>query len=118
MLPITYLFIISYAFAHVIICYLAEKDKWMLEHNYVIRCSFKHIGQKMMKDTMNKIRSGKTKGEWIPAEVRKKLDDIWVGPDFAKKSEITKKNQAVDKGASIYTGGSVSIAIHCSRLVK
>ena len=97
---------------------LQKKYKWMPEYDLVIRGTFHHIGQKTMKDTMNKIRTGMVKGDWIAPDVRAKLDAIWAGPDFAKKSEIAKQNRAVDKGAFVYTGGSVSIAEHRSGLVK
>ncbi|KAK7362932.1 hypothetical protein VNO77_05057 [Canavalia gladiata] len=67
---------------------------------------------------MNKVRTGKDKGVWITPEVRQQLELHWAGQDFQKRSTIGKKNRACDSGASNYTGGSVSVAVHRNRMSK
>ena len=71
-----------------------------------------------MKNAMSKIRAGQDKGLWIPSEVRETLEAHWAGEQFKAKSVIGKHNRSVDSGASLYTGGSVSTAVHRHRMVS
>ncbi|KAL5165981.1 hypothetical protein HKD37_18G051033 [Glycine soja] len=63
---------------------------------------------------------------WHPQEERairaifetKALDEHWGSTDFLNKSSTAKANQSVDRGASTYYGGSISIATHFEKLSK
>ncbi|KAH1198723.1 hypothetical protein GmHk_18G052243 [Glycine max] len=63
---------------------------------------------------------------WHPQEERairaifetKALDEHWGSTDFLNKSSTAKANRSVDRGASTYYGGSISIATHFEKLSK
>ncbi|KAG5110148.1 hypothetical protein JHK82_039371 [Glycine max] len=63
---------------------------------------------------------------WHPQEKRairavfetKALDEHWGSTDFLNKSSTAKVNRSVDRGASTYYGGSVSIETHFEKLSK
>lgn len=50
--------------------------------------------------------------DWIPPNIQVTLDQHWASPAFKNKSSIAKENRAVDKEASTYCGGSISITSH------
>ncbi|XP_027356656.1 uncharacterized protein LOC113865996 [Abrus precatorius] len=91
--------------------------KWLSQHNLIIRSIFEHKGSVILKNIMSKLRRGKDKGLWITPDVKEELHTHWVREEFQKKSTIAKQNRAVDGGASLYTGGSVSAAVHHDRMI-
>ncbi|XP_029124605.1 uncharacterized protein LOC114914966 [Cajanus cajan] len=94
-----------------------KKYKWFPRYEKFVRATFNHKGSVIVKNTMSKLQAGKDKGEWIIPEVRQQLDAYWSGDDFKKKSDTSKQNRAIDNGASLYTGESISITVHRKRMV-
>ncbi|KAK7277802.1 hypothetical protein RJT34_22819 [Clitoria ternatea] len=90
--------------------------KWLPEHKNQIRCIFDHKGSNIMKNFMNKLRTGHDKGLWMSPKVKAGLQAHWAGDEFKKKSTIGKRNRALDSGAAIYTGGSISAVAHRDRM--
>ena len=66
---------------------------------------------------MSKVRDGQDKRTWIPTLVRTTLDQHWSSTEFQNKSVIAKANWVVEKGASAYSGGSISAAVHFEKMV-
>ncbi|KAK7401180.1 hypothetical protein VNO78_12501 [Psophocarpus tetragonolobus] len=65
-------------------------------------------------------KSNREKGQevnWILPNIRPVLEQHWNSTDFKNKNVIAKTNQAVDKGASTYCGGSISSIVHYEKLV-
>ncbi|RDX72139.1 hypothetical protein CR513_48416, partial [Mucuna pruriens] len=52
---------------------------------------------------------------WDPQQ-EQALDEHWCSTDFQNKSFIAKANQAIDKGASAYCGGSISTLAHYEKM--
>ncbi|RDY14048.1 hypothetical protein CR513_00944, partial [Mucuna pruriens] len=67
---------------------------------------------------MNKIRNGHDRATWIQPSVQKILDEHWASTDFQNKRSTAKANQAIDKGASAYCGGSISTIAHYEKNEK
>lgn len=97
---------------------LQKTHKWLPEHENAIRVIFDHKGSNILKNTFNKIRTKGEEAPWLSPEVRAGLEAYWAAEDFQKKSATAKQNRAKDSGASLYTGGSISIAQHRDRMVS
>jgi len=82
-----------------------------------LRSIFDTKASRIFKNAMSKVRDGQDKRTWIPTLVRTTLDQHWSSTEFQNKSVIAKANWVVEKGASAYSGGSISAAVHFEKMV-
>ncbi|RDX82746.1 hypothetical protein CR513_36420, partial [Mucuna pruriens] len=79
---------------------------------------FNQKGSCILKNTINKIRNGQDNVTWILTNVQAALNQHWGSIDFHNKSSTAKANQAIDKEASVYCGGSISTVSHYEKWLK
>ena len=96
---------------------MQKEYRWHPQEERAIRAVFETKGSRILKSAMNKIRNGQDKGKWITTKVRAALDKHWGSTDFLNKCSTVKANWFVDRRASTYCCGSISIAAHFEKLV-
>jgi hypothetical protein len=67
---------------------------------------------------MIRLRNEIGKTDRIHQTILEQLWRKWDGTEWQAKSEIARKNRAVDSGASSYTGGCVLVVEHLKRFVS
>src|SRR4051812_13559246 len=76
----------------------------------------------ILKRALYDLRSGRTKSGFVfmGAKNFKKMEAKWATQDWLKKSEAGQeaRTSKKGKGRAVYTGGSVSTAVHKSRIVS
>ncbi|RDX72915.1 hypothetical protein CR513_47545, partial [Mucuna pruriens] len=75
----------------------------------IIKTIFEQKGSCILKNVTNKIMNGQDNVTRIPTNVQAILDQHRDSIDFKNKSFIVKANRVIDKGASAYCIGSISI---------
>nr|XP_033514364.1 uncharacterized protein LOC117279038 [Nicotiana tomentosiformis] len=63
-------------------------------------------------------RENNVRPTWILDDIWVKLLEYWKSPKFEKKSRQGRAARMSDKGGSVHTGGSISMAAHRKRLAK
>jgi len=66
---------------------------------------------------MYRVRKGIDKGEWIPDELREKLEQNWEDSNWKDKTEVNKQNRR-SSGGPLHTCGSIPTTEHSKRLVS
>ena len=72
----------------------------------------------MLSGAFNEARKKQKKPYWIADSIWESLLAHWNNPDFKKLQEQNKKNRAVNPGASLHCGGSISMMEHAFRYVS
>jgi len=96
---------------------MQKEYRWDPEQERVIRSIFDTKGSRILKNAMNKVRTGQDKRTWIPTTVRATLDLHWSSIKFQNKSVVAKANRVVEKGAYAYCGGSIFTTTHFEKMV-
>ncbi|XP_070033986.1 uncharacterized protein [Nicotiana tomentosiformis] len=71
-----------------------------------------------LSDMLQTTRESKKRPSWILDDIWVKLLEYWNSPKFEKKSEQGRVARLSNKGGSVHTGGSISMAAHRRRLAK
>ena len=66
---------------------------------------------------MYRVRKGIDKGEWIPVQLREKLEQNWEDSKWKDKAEVNKQNRRSSDGP-LHTCGSIPTVEHSKRLVS
>ncbi|RHN59460.1 hypothetical protein MtrunA17_Chr4g0013531 [Medicago truncatula] len=64
---------------------------------------------------MYRVRKGINKGEWIPVELREKLEPNWEDSKWKDKTEVNKQNRRSSDGP-LHACGSIPTTEHSKRL--
>lgn len=66
---------------------------------------------------MYRVRTGEDDGDWIPVEMRKKLDAKWSEDEWKSKAQTNSKNRK-SSDAPLHTGGSIPTFEISKRIVS
>ena len=66
---------------------------------------------------MYRVRKGEDKGDWIPVEMRKKLDEKWSANEWKSKAQTNNENRK-SSDAPLHTGGSIPTFEISKRIVS
>ena len=72
----------------------------------------------MLSCAFNEARKQQKKPNWITDSIWESLLAHWSNPDFQKLQVQNKNNRAVNPGASLHCGGSISMMEHALRYVS
>ncbi len=85
--------------------------KWLPEHEQDIKKTYHHKASDGYQNTMYRVRKGIDKGEWIPVQLREKLEKNCEDSKWKNKAEVNKQNRRSFDGL-LYTCGSISTTEH------
>lgn len=96
---------------------LQRKYTWLPEHEAAIKKSFDHKASDAYSNAMYRVRRKTDSGNWIPIEMREKLEKKWADIDWKEKAIVNGNNRRLSDG-SLHTGGSIPTTEHYKRLVS
>ena len=82
-----------------------------------IEKTYHHKASDGYQNTMYQVRKGIDKGEWIPVQLREKLEQNWEDSKWKDKAEVNKQNRRSSDGP-FHTFGSIPTIKHSKRLVS
>nr|XP_018627421.1 uncharacterized protein LOC108945744 [Nicotiana tomentosiformis] len=94
------------------------KCAWSRDSEAEVRAVFFKKCSDRLCDMLRTARESKKRPSWILDNIWVKLLEYWNSPKFEKKSAQGRATRLSDKGGSMHTGGSISIAAHRRRLEK
>nr|XP_009776421.1 PREDICTED: uncharacterized protein LOC104226201 isoform X1 [Nicotiana sylvestris] len=92
------------------------KCAWSRDLEAEVRVIFFKKCSDRLPDLLQTSRESNTRPNWILDDLWVKLLEYWKSPEFKKKSEQGRAAHLSNKGGSVHTGGSISIAAHQRRL--
>ncbi|XP_019242552.1 PREDICTED: uncharacterized serine-rich protein C215.13-like, partial [Nicotiana attenuata] len=92
------------------------KCAWSRDSEAEVRVVFFKKCSDRLSDLLRTARESNTRPSCILDDLWVKLLEYWNSPKFKKKSEQGKAARLSNKGGSVHTGGSISIAAHRRRL--
>jgi hypothetical protein len=94
--------------------------RWDPLHEAAIRDIFDTKAANIVRHSLYDLRAGRTKVKFMGVENYQKMEVKWEAEEYKAKRVAAEaaRMSSSGKGKSAYTGGSVSTAVHRSRLVS